>query len=480
MFERLKVLVVLLALGAMFSSSYASSQEISVESHPSRDVYPDWRLGMQIYSFREFTFFEAVDKTASLGLDWIESYPGQRFSTDRPDEKFHHTMSAQMKAEAKKKLEDAGIKMVNYGVVGLPNDEAECRKVFDFAKEMGIETIVSEPPLEAMELVDRLCQEYKIKMGIHNHPKPSTYWHPDSILEACKGRSKWVGSCADVGHWLRCGVNPVDGLKKLEGRIVSVHFKDINDEHEDVIWGRGKCDVRAMLTELDRQKFQGVFSNEYEANWKNSVPDIRKCTEYFNKVVAEIKPTGWTNLLTEDLSNFTYKPGSWILEDGTLARNAKSNIWTKQQYGDFVLDLEFKVAQKTNSGIFFRTADIKDCVQTGIEVQIFDSYGKGSNKHSCGAIYDCLAPSENTTKKPGLWNRITIICRNNKINVVMNGRQIIDMDLNEWTEPRKNPDGTKNKFKTAYKDMPRKGYIGFQDHGNPVWYRNIRIKPLDE
>ncbi|MHC4396036.1 MAG: family 16 glycoside hydrolase [Planctomycetota bacterium] len=480
MVKRLKVVVVLLVLVAVFSSSCAGPQRISVKQHPDRDVYPGWRLGMQIYSFREFTFFEAVDKTASLGLDWIESYPGQRFSADRSDMKFHHTMSVQMKTEAKKKLKDTGIKMVNYGVVSLPNDETECRKIFDFAKEMGIETIVSEPSLEAMELVDRLCQEYKIKMGIHNHPKPSKYWHPDSILTACKGRSKWVGASPDVGHWLRCGVNPVDGLKKLEGRIISLHFKDINDEHEDVIWGRGKCDVRAMLIELDRQKFKGVFSNEYEANWKNSVPDIRRSTEYFDKVAAELKPTGWTNLLTKGLSNFTYKPGSWILQDGTLARNAKSYIWTKKQYGNFILDLEFKVAKKTNSGIFFRTADIKDCVQTGIEVQIFDSYGREPGRHSCGAIYDCLAPSKNTTKKPGLWNRMTIICRDNKINVVMNGRQIIDMDMNKWTEPRKNPDGTKNKFKTAYKNMPRRGYIGFQDHGDPVWYRNIRIKSLDK
>ena len=480
MVKRLRLVVVLLMAAGMFSSSCAEPQRISVQRHPDRDVYPGWRLGMQIYSFREFTFFEAVDKTASLGLDWIESYPGQRFSADRPDMKFHHTMSAQMKAEAKKKLKDTGVKMVNYGVVSLPNDEAECRKVFDFAKEMGIEIIVSEPPLEAMDLVDRLCKEYKIKMAIHNHPKPSAYWNPDTVLTACKGRSSWVGDCADTGHWKRCGLNPVDVLKKLQGRIISLHLKDIDDKDEDVVWGDGRCDVRAILTELDRQNFEGVISNEYESNPKNPMPDIRKCTQYFNKVAAELKPTGWTNLLTEDLSNFTYKPGTWILKDATLARNAKGYIWTKQQYGDFILDLEFKVAEKTNSGIFFRTANIKDRVQTGIEVQILDSYGRTANKHSCGAIYGCLAPSENTTRKPQQWNRMTIICRDNKINVVMNSRQIIDMDLNQWTEPRKNPDGTKNKFRTAFKNMPRKGYIGFQDHGDPVWYRNIRIKSLDK
>jgi hypothetical protein len=118
--------------------------------------------------------------------------------------------------------------------------------------------------------------------------------------------------------------------------------------------------------------------------------------------------------------------------------------------------------------------------QTGIEVQISDSYGKEPNTHSCGAVYDCLAPSKNMEKKSGEWNHIIITAKENKINVVMNDEQIIDMDLDLWTEAGKNPDGTKNKFRTAYKDMPREGHIGFQEHGHPVWYRNIKIKVLED
>jgi len=194
---------------------------------------------------------------------------------------------------------------------------------------------------------------------------------------------------------------------------------------------------------------------------------------------AKTAKGGWRTLLAKDLSNWTYKQGSWVLEDEVLSRKGGGDIWTKERFGDFILELEFKVDKDTNSGVFFRTDNIHDPVQTGIEVQILDSDGKTTiSKYDCGAIYDCLAPSKNMVKAPLEWNRLTITAKANQITVIINGEKIIDMDLNRWTEPGKNPDGTKNKFKTAYKDMPRTGFIGFQDHGKPVWFRNIKIKKL--
>jgi sugar phosphate isomerase/epimerase len=251
-----------------------------------------WRLACQAYSFNHFTFFEAVDKTASLGLKYIEAYPGQKLSPDKPDVKFDHDMSAETQAAVNAKLNAAGIKLVNYGVVALGSNEADCRKVFDFAKKMGIETIVSEPPKAAMPLVDKLAQEYGINVAIHNHPKPSLYWNYENLLEAAQGRSKRIGSCADTGHWMRSGINPLEALKKLESRIISFHFKDLNEfgnmAAHDVAWGTGKADVRALLTEMKRQGFKGVFSIEYEHNWDNSVPEIAECVKYFDQVAAEL------------------------------------------------------------------------------------------------------------------------------------------------------------------------------------------------
>lgn len=188
---------------------------------------------------------------------------------------------------------------------------------------------------------------------------------------------------------------------------------------------------------------------------------------------------GWEAVVADDLSNCEFSPGSWAVEDGVLTRKGGGSIWTKAQYGDFILDLEFKVDKETNSGVFFRTADIEDPVQTGIEVQIYDSQGKEkATKYDCGAIYDIQEPSVNTARPAGEWNRMTIMAKGSKISVVMNDEQIIDIDLDNWTEPNKNPDGTKNKFNTAYKDSARVGAFGFQDHGKPVWYRNIRVKKL--
>ena len=381
-------------------------------------------------------------------------------------------------------LAEKGLHLVNYGVVGLNNDEKVNRIVFDFARDMGIETIVSEPPDEAWDLIEKLCDEYKINVAIHNHPRPSHYWNPDKVAETIKGRSKYIGVCADIGHWLRSGVNPLDALKKLDGRIISLHFKDLNEfgnkEAYDLPWGLGVANIPEILNELKRQNFKGVFSIEYEHNWTSSLPEIQQCVTFFNKQVECYKKTAWKeDLLAEDLSNCIFKTGSWNYEDGILSAIGGDDIWTKKRYGDFILDLEFKLDKETNSGVFIRTGSIEKWLHSAIEVQILDSHGVNEpTKHDCGAIFDCLEPAANAVKKTGQWNHYTIACKANKINVILNGQSIIDMDLNNWQEAHKNPDGTPNKFNTAYKDMLREGHIGLQYHGHPVWFRNIKIREL--
>ena len=191
-----------------------------------------------------------------------------------------------------------------------------------------------------------------------------------------------------------------------------------------------------------------------------------------------------------DLTGWTTGPdNSWIVQDGVLTvRRAMDGqehnfdyLWTKDTYGDFVLDLEFKVVEGTNSGIFFRTSDVKDPVYTGIEVQVANSYGRDklSKTGTAGAIYDCQEPSKNAIKPPGEWNRCILTCKGSRVEVVLNGEQVINMDVDRWVKPRENPDGTPNKFPRAIKDFARVGYVGLQDHGRPVWYRNIRIKRLE-
>ena len=252
-----------------------------------------WKLGCQAYSFHRFTFTEAVAKTASLGLHYIECFPGQKLSKEKPTIETGVSMSPETRTEVKKILADAGLNMISYGVCPLSKDEAESRKTYDFAKEMGIEILVAEPPQEAFDTLDKLCQEYKIKLALHNHPAPSTYWKYETVLEVCKGRSEWIGACADTGHWMRSGISPLEAVKALKGRIISFHLKDRNKYGRqgsyDVPWGTGKADIKAILAEVKLQGFKGFFAAEYENNWLNSLPEIGHCAGYFDGIAAELE-----------------------------------------------------------------------------------------------------------------------------------------------------------------------------------------------
>ena len=169
----------------------------------------------------------------------------------------------------------------------------------------------------------------------------------------------------------------------------------------------------------------------------------------------------------------------WELKDGILSPSKKPGgmMWSKKAFSNFELTLEYKTAPKCNSGVFFRS-NPKNAVQGGFEIQVA-SKGMYSGKNVVGALYDAKEPSSIEVKADGEWNKMTLTCKGPKSTVVLNGKQIIDLNIDDWDTPRKNPDGSKNKFKTALKDLPKTGHIGFQYHGKPVWYRNVKIKVLD-
>lgn len=174
------------------------------------------------------------------------------------------------------------------------------------------------------------------------------------------------------------------------------------------------------------------------------------------------------------------KKGPKIENGEMLLGQGSGDVWTQEEFGDFVLDLEFKNSAGSNSGVFIRNPKPGDWYG-GIEIQVLDSFGKENpGKHDVGAVYDVVAPSKNTVKAPGEWNRMTITCKGPSLKVALNGEQVIDMNLDLWTEAGKNPDGSANKFKTAYKDMPRKGVVELQDHGQDIAFRNVRIKEVKE
>lgn len=252
-----------------------------------------WRLAIQSFSFHRFTLPEALDKTKELGIKYIEVYPGHKLGADFGDQVFGFDMNDETRKKVKELAASKDIKIIATGVY-VTDDPENWEKMFAFAKDMEMEFVTCEPALKDWDLVENLSKQYGIKVSVHNHPQPSDYWNPDLLLAAIGTRSKDIGSCADVGHWRREGLDQVECLKKLNRRLVSLHFKDIAEkvegekEQHDVIWGKGILDVKQMLITLKDQNFKGVFSIEYEYNWDNSVPDIQKCIEYYDNVTSEI------------------------------------------------------------------------------------------------------------------------------------------------------------------------------------------------
>lgn len=203
---------------------------------------------------------------------------------------------------------------------------------------------------------------------------------------------------------------------------------------------------------------------------------------------------GWVSLFNgKDLAGWKItdvrggvEPNAWVVEDGCLTRKAKGYLASNAQYGDFILDLEFKVGPKTNSGIFLRY----DPTYAGagkiywwnglLEVQLFDSFGKKeTDKHDCGALYDMVTPKPNSMRPPGQWNRMTITARGSRIGIMLNGATVVDANLDDWTETGKNPDGTANKYHKPMKEVPRRGQLVLQDHPGEVHFRSLHLKRLD-
>jgi hypothetical protein len=206
-----------------------------------------------------------------------------------------------------------------------------------------------------------------------------------------------------------------------------------------------------------------------------------------NQLTPAEKAAGWVLLFDgktlDGWETSSRTPSRTQVEDGSLNphRSGGYMLIHKQQWSDFVLSLDFKISKGCNSGIFLRTFPLtprsgKDVGFNGIEVAIDDTTGAGY--HETGAIYDLVKPARNAMKPAGEWNHLEITCDKSRIAVVLNGERVTETDLDRFTQPNRRPDGSEHKFDVAYKDHPRRGYIGLQDHGSPCWFKNIKLKPL--
>ncbi len=286
-------LVCVLALTRCNSNSSTTSNSTdstAVSTADTSNVTANWKLGVQMWTFRMFTFAQALDKVDSCGIKYIEAFWGQPLGAGLKDS-FGIRMSDASKAKIKELMNQKGISMVAMGVI-VPRTREEWKAAFDLAKEFGLSYITAEPLKDQWDMVDSMAGSYGIKVAIHDHPKPNMYWSPDSVLAAIQGHPN-IGSCADVGHWARNGVNPVDALKELAGHVYGVHLKDIvkfGDTHAaDTVVGKGVIDFTPIFQELKRQNFSGMLSIEHESNWYNSVPDVIETRKFYDAQVAKLK-----------------------------------------------------------------------------------------------------------------------------------------------------------------------------------------------
>lgn len=254
-----------------------------------------WRVGCQQYTFRRFSLYEALEMMDSLGIRYLEACYYIRVAKERPELRAYEKLPAELREELRAKLAQHGIQMSVYRAnLDGTHTEEECRRAFEFAQQMGAGTIMSEPDVEMFDLLERLCQRFQISLAVHNHPKSpkSQYWTPDNVLKVCQGRTRWIGACADTGHWARSGLDPVECLKKLEGRILSVHVKDIeqfgNPKSRDVPLGTGQGNFEAALKELYRQRFRGPLLIEYEHDSPKLLEDLAACTAFIDRTAKSL------------------------------------------------------------------------------------------------------------------------------------------------------------------------------------------------
>jgi len=248
-------------------------------------------IAVQLWSLKEFTLFEAIEKAAAAGAGGVEIFPGQKLGADHGDAKLGPDMPDDKLQAVIEHLKKNNIAAVNFGVTGISKDETEARKTFEFAKKLGLYGVTTES-IDAIDTLEKLAKEYDIKVCFHNHPKPTPLWNPETISKVIEGRHKNVGFCADLGHWATSGLEPLEVIKKIAPRVLSFHMKDrevVGKHSHDRPFGTGVIDNFAILDEVRKHGFAGNVTIEYEYNWKTNLPEIAQCVGYLNAYAATHK-----------------------------------------------------------------------------------------------------------------------------------------------------------------------------------------------
>ena len=262
-----------------FASTYSRSED-------PKDVWHGLKVGVATYSLRELPIEKAIQAVTQVGLKYV-SIKNVKNHIDLSHSKEERKQRAQM-------FRDAGIVPLSVGNVSMRKGEEEARQAFEYARDIGVTTIVCSPSHDAMPFLDKLVKEFDIKLAIHNHgPEDKGFFpSPYDVMRAVEKFDKRIGLCIDVGHTARAGVDPAESIIKCQERLYDIHLKDISalgDKNTPIEAGRGILDSKSILDALLKIKFQGHVGFEYEKDGKDPIPGLAESVGYCKGILSGLK-----------------------------------------------------------------------------------------------------------------------------------------------------------------------------------------------
>ncbi|WP_236974293.1 sugar phosphate isomerase/epimerase family protein [Membranihabitans maritimus] len=277
-----------ITIGFIFLSCSNSTKSNSTQIESGMQKEFDISVGVALYSFNRFAFPEALEKSKQSGSSIVEGFFFHRLGGEFGDKRIPDLTEPEI-LELKKKVQDAGMEMKSMYAGGETLEDWE--QQFKKGQQLGLHFLVGEPRPELWDGIDELAGQYGMKLAIHEHARgKSIFWHPDSVLAAIDGHPNF-GACGDLGHWVRSGLDLVHCLNKLEGYLISIHAKDLDEfgniDANDVKLSTGVIDYEAVMEELHRQGFSGPIYIECEHDWENNLEDVKYAVDYIRRRIKE-------------------------------------------------------------------------------------------------------------------------------------------------------------------------------------------------
>ena len=248
---------------------------------PAAEPFAGLKMGIASYTFRKLTLDQALAATQRLGLKYI----------NLKDVHLPLNSTPEQCEEARKKIAAAGLTLMGGGVIYFKNDPEPARKIFEYARQAGMPTIVCSPDVDALDLAEKLAREFDLRVAIHNHgPTDRKYPSPLDVLELVKNRDSRLGICMDVGHTVRIKQDPVTIIEQCQSRLYDFHMKDetrAQADGEPIEMGRGVIDVAGVLRALVGIKFGGHVGLEYEAHPEDPLPGASESIGYMRGILTK-------------------------------------------------------------------------------------------------------------------------------------------------------------------------------------------------